>query len=204
MTLRTSFRAVGTSGRIVAFLIAAALTLLACGGDAKDLRDPPVTATSPSPTSSTTSTIAPAVFSISSPAFTVGGTLPGVYTCDAGVSPPLAWAAIPPDTVELALTITEASERPVHWIVTGLEPTSSGIAENTVPLNATEGPNSDGDFDYWPPCPPVDTTAQLDFTLYALAEPSALTPEMTPQEALDHLNTLPGTRTVTVVSVVGS
>jgi phosphatidylethanolamine-binding protein (PEBP) family uncharacterized protein len=196
---------VGRALDIVLVTVAAVALVAAagCGSDGKTLRDPPPGATSPAPTSTTTSTTAPAVFAVSSPAFAMGGVLPGVYTCDAGVSPPLQWGAIPPNTVELALTITTTTDRPVHWIVTGLPPTSTGIAEATVPLEGIEGPNSDGDFGYWPPCPAVGTTQQLDITLYALEQPSMLTPEMTPDEAIGHIAAIPGTRTVTVASVTG-
>jgi phosphatidylethanolamine-binding protein (PEBP) family uncharacterized protein len=192
---------------LVAGLVGAAI-LGACGTSGTELRDPPPGATAPRPTTTTTSTstpIAPAVFSVNSSAFTPGGALPGNYTCDAGVSPPLSWSAIPPATVELALTITNpVDDRPVHWIVAGIDPTSTGIQEDTVPLNAVEGPNSDGDFGWWAPCPPVGETVTLDITLYALEEPSALTPEMTPPEALEHLGTVPGTRTVSTVTVTGT
>lgn len=185
--------------------LAATVVFGACGSSGTELRDPPPGATSPRPTTSTSSTITPAVFSVNSPAFLPGGALPGNYICDAGVSPPLSWAAVPPATVELALTITDpVGDRPVHWIVTGIDPTATGIEEDTVPLDAVEGPNSDNDFGWWPPCPPVGETVTLDITLYALEEPSGLTPEMTPQEALAHLSAVPGTRTVTTVTVTGT
>jgi phosphatidylethanolamine-binding protein (PEBP) family uncharacterized protein len=178
--------------------------LVACGSSGTELRDPPEGVTSPAPTSTTTSTTAaPAVFTISSPRFTLGGPMPDTYTCaGANVSPPLVWVNVPPDTAELAVTITslEGETEIVHWMVAGIEPTAISIDEDSIPLSAIEGPNSAGDFGWDGPCPASGETLDITITLHALSEPSALTPDMTAAEALDHLNGLPAVRTVTTAT----
>ena len=47
------------------------------------------------------------LFTLTSPAFANGGSIPSVYTrCDGkDVSPPLAWSGIPPATKSLALIV---------------------------------------------------------------------------------------------------
>src|SRR3989440_8044754 len=79
-------------------------------------------------------------FSLSSPAFKEGPTIPGKYTCDgADVSPPLGWSGAPPGTVTLAL-IADDPDAPagtwVHWVLYNLPGTVSHLPEN-VPKTET-------------------------------------------------------------------
>jgi phosphatidylethanolamine-binding protein (PEBP) family uncharacterized protein len=188
--------------------VAIALALTACGSSGTELRDPPMGVTSPRPTSSTTTstTAAPPVFTVSSPAFAFGAPLPDAYTCVGDdISPPLVWTAIPAGTVELAITITSIrdEEEQAHWILAGMPASTLDIPEDTVPLTAIEGPNSFGGFGWQGPCPETGETLEIDITLHALTAPSALTPEMTADEALAHLNGLPAVRTVATASSTG-
>jgi phosphatidylethanolamine-binding protein (PEBP) family uncharacterized protein len=159
-------------------------------------------ATAPAPTSSTTSTTAAPVFTVFSPAFPMAGEIPAPFTCNGeGTSPPITWVGLPPGTVELALTVTTPppsadGETIVHWIVAGLPASTVEIPPGTVPLDAIEGPNSDGGFGWLPPCVEGDAVNQVQFQLHALEEASALDPAMTAEEALNHLLSLPGTRTI--------
>jgi phosphatidylethanolamine-binding protein (PEBP) family uncharacterized protein len=180
-----------------------AVTAIACGSSGTELRDPPSGWTSPAPTSTTTSTTIP-FFAVTSPAFSLGGELPGQYTCD-GVSPPFGWSSVPADAVELVLTATSPAEDglDVHWIVGGLSPTGTGVDEGTVPLDAFEGPNSSGGFGWDAPCASPGETVTVEFTLAALTEESGLDPSMSAQEAIEHVVGLPATRAVATASVTG-
>jgi phosphatidylethanolamine-binding protein (PEBP) family uncharacterized protein len=189
--------------------LVASLALAACGSSGTELRDPPSGVTSPRPTTTTTSstTIAPAVFTVSSPAFAFGAPLPDSYTCAGDdISPPLVWTAVPAGTVELAVTVTSIrdEQEQAHWILAAMPASTLDIPENTVPLTAIEGPNSFGDFGWEGPCPGPGETLEIDITLHALTEPSALTPEMTADEALEHLNGLTAVRTVATATSTGA
>jgi phosphatidylethanolamine-binding protein (PEBP) family uncharacterized protein len=184
-------------------LAALVVTVDACGSSGTELRDPPSGWTSPAPTSTTTSTTIP-FFAVTSSAFSLGGELPGNYTCD-GVSPPMTWSSVPADAVELVLTATSPAEDglDVHWIVGGLSPTGAGIEEGTIPLDAFEGPNSSGGFGWEAPCASPGETLTVEFTLAALTEESGLDPSMSAREAIEHVAALPATRAVATATVTG-
>jgi phosphatidylethanolamine-binding protein (PEBP) family uncharacterized protein len=113
---------------------------------------------------------------------------------------------VPADAVELVLTATSPAEDglQVHWVIGGLAPTSTGIEEGTVPLDAFEGPNSAGGFGWDGPCPDEGETVTVEFTLAALLEPSGIDPSMSASEAVEHLVTLPATRAVATATVTGT
>jgi Raf kinase inhibitor-like YbhB/YbcL family protein len=82
---------------------------------------------------------------LSSPAFTDAGAVPRQYTCDgADLSPPLDWADLPPDTVELALLV-EDPDAPgttfVHWVMWAVSPTTKALPEGSIPPGARQGRN---------------------------------------------------------------
>jgi Raf kinase inhibitor-like YbhB/YbcL family protein len=108
------------------------------------------------------------VLTLTSSAFTAGGMIPSLYTCEGSdLSPPLAFAGVPAGTKSLALIIDDpdapdpqAPQRVwVHWVVYNLPPDASGLAENA----ATTGlpPGSAGGLNDWKktayggPCPPI-------------------------------------------------
>ncbi|MCR0981908.1 YbhB/YbcL family Raf kinase inhibitor-like protein [Roseomonas populi] len=80
----------------------------------------------------------PAVIEVSSPAFPGGGAIPALHTADGpGLSPPLAWAGVPPGTGALLLVVEDADSptpKPlVHAIVTGLPAGDGGLAAGDLP-----------------------------------------------------------------------
>ncbi len=120
----------------------------------------------------------PAEFTLTSPAFTGGGPIPGQYSCDGrDVSPPLAWSGVPAGTKTLLLTVTDPDARDfVHWVVWNLAPDLGGLAEGAsgaLPDGAPEGRNDFGRTGWGGPCPPSGTHRYV-FTLTALSSPLAL------------------------------
>jgi Raf kinase inhibitor-like YbhB/YbcL family protein len=115
---------------------------------------------------------------LTSPAFTPGGSIPAVYTCEGcDVSPPLAWSGVPDGTQSLALIVDDpdapdpaAPKRVwVHWVLYNLPPTSTGLAEAVghLPDGAGEGTNDWKRTGYGGPCPPIGRHRYF-FKLYAL------------------------------------
>ena len=96
----------------------------------------------------------------------------------ADVSPPLTWSGVPEGTFELAL-LCEDADAPkgafVHWLVTGIDPTSTSVEEGQVPAGGREWPNGFGNVGYTGPQPPIgDDPHRYFFRLYALAQPMDL------------------------------
>ena len=112
---------------------------------------------------------------LSSPAFAEAATVPRQYTCDgADLAPPLDWADLPPDTVELALLV-EDPDAPgatfVHWAMWSVSPTTKALPEGSIPPGARQGRNGFGSVGYRGPCPPKGRGAhRYVFTLFALSE----------------------------------
>jgi Raf kinase inhibitor-like YbhB/YbcL family protein len=120
-------------------------------------------------------TTAPSGITVTSTAFRDGGTIPRKYTCDGdGVSPPLAWKGVPPNTGALALVVDDPDAPKgtfTHWVLLDLEPTTTLIAEGHAGF--TQAKNSAGKAEYFGPCPPSGTH-HYRFTVYALSEATAL------------------------------
>ncbi|MEU9994642.1 YbhB/YbcL family Raf kinase inhibitor-like protein [Streptomyces sp. NPDC050848] len=94
------------------------------------------------------------------------------------VSPPLDWSGVPEGTVELVL-LCEDPDAPsgtfLHWLVTGIDPTASGVAEGQKPRAGLPWPNGFGKVGWGGPLPPSGHGAhRYVFRLYALSEPLAL------------------------------
>src|SRR2546429_2057897 len=121
-------------------------------------------------------------FSLSSPAFKEGATIPGKYTCDgADVSPSLGWSGAPPGTVAFAL-IADDPDAPagtwVHWVLYDLPAAAAQLSEN---VEKSDAPASLGgarqgrtDFrrvGYGGPGPPPRPAPPDFFKLYAPAAP---------------------------------
>lgn len=111
------------------------------------------------------------LMTITSPAFLEGQPIPKKYTCDdAGVNPPLAIAGVPAGARSLAL-ILDDPDAPgstwTHWVVWNIDPGTTSIAENSVPVGAMVGQASSGQNVYGGPCPPSGTHHYY-FHLYAL------------------------------------
>jgi Raf kinase inhibitor-like YbhB/YbcL family protein len=114
-----------------------------------------------------------------SPAFATGQPIPERYTCDGDeVSPPLAIQGAPTDAVELAVVVRDPdADGFVHWVVAGLPADTTGLAEGgPLPDGAVEAGNGFDEAGWAGPCPPEgDHTYEL--TVYALTEPSELSPD---------------------------
>ncbi len=125
------------------------------------------------------------VFSLSSPSFVAGGTIPARFTCvGEDVSPPLEWASVPEGAVELAIVVRDRSAGGfVHWIVTGIDPTVQGIGVGGVPEGAVEGRNDGGAVGWFGPCPPAGSTHTYELSIHALDAPLELAADLAPDDA---------------------
>ena len=103
---------------------------------------------------------------LTSPAFSPGGSIPAACTCEgANRSPPLAWSGIPAGTQSLALIVDDpdapdpAAPRMtwVHWVLYNLPPECTGLAEGiaVLPAGTLEGINDWKRTGYGGPCPPI-------------------------------------------------
>jgi Raf kinase inhibitor-like YbhB/YbcL family protein len=175
-----------------ALIVALALSMLGCGSNGRDLRQPEAGAVSP--TRSTPSTSAGSVaaspslnLTLKSRAFTAGGTIPAAYSCN-GESPDLAWTGVPAGTAELALAVVDPdADRFVHWMVTGIRANDGTIPAGRPPPEATVLPNGTGTAGWYGPCPPAGTQHSYNFILFALPEPSAIPAGTPPRDALEAL-----------------
>ena len=110
---------------------------------------------------------------VESSAFSEGDTVPIQLTCDGdNISPPLSWSEVPDDATELRVSLTDPdapSGTFTHWLVTGVDPSSTDVAQGMVPEGGTEQTNSFGDAGYGGPCPPPgDDPHRYVFTVEAL------------------------------------
>ena len=111
---------------------------------------------------------------VTSPVMAEGDQVPTRYTC-AGqdVAPPLAWSGTPPGTDELAV-IVDDPDAPggtfVHWVLFGLDPDLTALAEGRLPAGARQAANSAGSSGYKGPCPPPGRAHHYRFTVYALGQ----------------------------------
>jgi Raf kinase inhibitor-like YbhB/YbcL family protein len=104
-----------------------------------------------------------------------GLTHPAALTCDGdNISPPLGWSGVPAGTAEVALVVDDPDAPRgtyVHWIVVGLDPVNTTLAEATVPPGVRQVRNSAGKAAYTGPCPPGGPAHHYRFTIYALQRP---------------------------------
>ena len=109
---------------------------------------------------------------IRSSAFTEGGAVPERFTCDGDdLSAPLEWSGVPDGIAELRLIVTDPDAPGgtfTHWLVTGIDPSTSGVEEGSIPTGGTEQRNDFGDPRYGGPCPPPGRPHRYVFTVEAL------------------------------------
>lgn len=111
---------------------------------------------------------------VSSDAFDDGDLLPERCAHDReNVSPSLSWTGVPPRAVELTL-LCEDPDAPggtfAHWVVTGIDPSTTGVDEGSVPAGALEGINDFGEAGWSGPEPPIgDDAHRYVFTVIASA-----------------------------------
>jgi Raf kinase inhibitor-like YbhB/YbcL family protein len=148
-------RSVLTVPRSAAVLVA--ILPAACGGDADVAQEP----------------VEGGAVLVESSAFSEGDTLPIQFTCDAdNISPPLSWSGVPEDATELRISLRDPdapSGTFTHWLVAGIDPSSSDVSQGMVPAGGTEKMNSFGEAAYGGPCPPPgDDPHRYIFTVEAL------------------------------------
>lgn len=117
-------------------------------------------------------------FSLTSPEFAEGGSIPRRFTCDGdNVSPALSWRDAPPETANFALIVDDPDARGfVHWVTYNLTGSATGSLSEAVgssPDAPPQGRNGFGRIGYGGPCPPSGTHRYV-FTLYALSAPLEL------------------------------
>ncbi|WP_072391774.1 YbhB/YbcL family Raf kinase inhibitor-like protein [Hyphomicrobium sp. CS1GBMeth3] len=107
-------------------------------------------------------------FTLTSTAFTDGGTIPRKYTCEGNdISPPLVWRGVPDGTQSLVLIVDDPDApdpaKPqrvwVHWVLYNLPPDATGLAEDVgneaLPAGTEDGLNDWDRTGYGGPCPPI-------------------------------------------------
>ena len=116
------------------------------------------------------------------------------------LSPALEWSGVPEEAVELAV-LCEDPDAPsgsfTHWVLAGVQPAATGLADAGAPVPAVEGRNDFGEEGYGGPLPPVgDAPHRYVFEVYAAAAPLGLTGAPSAQElrrALDGKELASGT-----------
>jgi Raf kinase inhibitor-like YbhB/YbcL family protein len=159
--------------------VASCALLVGCTtDDGRDLRAPAPGQTAPTTTAST-AVQATELLTLSSPAFAEGQSIPARFTCDGtDASPPLDWNGAPAAAAELAIVVRDPDAGGfVHWVIAGLAPELTGIAEDAVPEGAVEGQNGFGRTGWAGPCPPAGSHT-YEFTLHVLSEPLGMQPDL--------------------------
>ncbi|MET9803896.1 YbhB/YbcL family Raf kinase inhibitor-like protein [Streptomyces sp. NPDC006368] len=116
---------------------------------------------------------------LSSAAFGDHETIPRRYTGEGeDISPPLTWSPAPDGAAELVLAC-EDPDAPngtfLHWLVTGIDPHSSGTEEGETPPGGREWPNGFGGTGWGGPLPPPGHGRhRYFFRLWAVSEPLPL------------------------------
>ena len=111
---------------------------------------------------------------LTSTAFANNSTLPIDYTCKGqGISPPLTISDVPEGAASLAIIMHDpdaiGGRDFLHWAVWNIPPTTSQIAEDSVPNGGVQGTNDYPNQIYGPACPPSGSGLHhYVFDLYAL------------------------------------
>lgn len=110
---------------------------------------------------------------ITSPIFDNNGLVPTPYTCNGlNINPPLEIHDVPKETKSFVLVVLDMSVTPspwIHWFVYNIPPSTTRIAEGSIPSGATEGYANGGKPGYEGPCPRYfKGTHRYLFSIYAL------------------------------------
>jgi Raf kinase inhibitor-like YbhB/YbcL family protein len=105
---------------------------------------------------------------LSSPAFTAGGEIPELFTCEGrDLSPALSWTGVPDEAKSLVLIVDDPDAPDplapkttwVHWVLYNLPPTAHGLPQavsaRELPAGTREGTNDWKRSGYGGPCPPI-------------------------------------------------
>ena len=124
---------------------------------------------------------------ISSPAFRQNDRIPATYACDGeNVSPPLHFGDVPEGAQSLALIVNDPDASRgdwVHWVVYGIDPSTTDIPKGTIPIGGIEGITDYRRTGYSGPCPPSGTHRYV-FRLYAMGRDLDFDSPPTKQELL--------------------
>lgn len=113
---------------------------------------------------------------LTSNAFEHGGKIPSKHTCDGeNVSPPLSISDVPSGAKSLALIMDDPDvpksvredQMWDHWIVFNIPPDLKEIEEGEEPRGGVHGLGTNGNEEYFGPCPP-DREHRYFLKLYAL------------------------------------
>ncbi len=130
---------------------------------------------------------------ISSPAFNNGDYIPAKYTSDGeNISPPLDFGGIGEEAKSIVMIMDDpdAATDPDgrgktfdHWILFNISPSTTSIAENSLPEGAIQGKNSLGQSSYIGPAPP-NGTHKYYFRLFELSDNLELDEGATKEQVL--------------------
>jgi Raf kinase inhibitor-like YbhB/YbcL family protein len=106
-----------------------------------------------------------------------GGAIDPRFTCTGqNAVPTLQWANVPPDAAELAIVVIDPDAGNfVHWVVAGISPGVTAIADGQLPAGAVQGLNGAGTLGWMGPCPPAGESHTYRFEVHALSKASGLT-----------------------------
>ena len=129
---------------------------------------------------------------IISTAFTEGGMIPKIYTCEGkDISPPLTWSNLPDGTKSIAL-INDDPDAPmgtwVYWVVYNIPSSETGLkggipSEKVLTNGTKQGTTDFRRVGYGGPCPP-SSTHRYFFKIYALDIMLELEPGVTKGQLL--------------------
>jgi Raf kinase inhibitor-like YbhB/YbcL family protein len=150
----------------------------------------PITPAPPPATSTSAASTPPTTLTVTSPAFTEGGTIPAIYTCaGAGQMPAIAWSGDLRGAAAIAVFVDDP-DAPigtfVHLIVLDLPATASSLGA-TLPAGARYGLNGAGRPGWTPPCPPSGTH-HYRFSVYGLSAATGLGDGATATAARDAIS----------------
>lgn len=105
-----------------------------------------------------------------------GAVIPDRHTCTADdVAPALSWSPAPTGTVEIAVTLVDQDAPEfVHWVMSGIDPFATALAEGAVPEFAITSTNSNDTLGYAGPCPPAGEQHTYVLTLHFLDQVTEL------------------------------
>ena len=124
-------------------------------------------------------------FTLTSPAFAAGATIPDQYTCKGpDSSPALEWSNAPAKTASFALVMDDPDAPAgdwVHWVLWDVPASKQALAENVAKTEqladgSHQGRNSFDRTGYNGPCPPPGQTHRYFFRLYALDNKPTIAP----------------------------
>ncbi len=128
--------------------------------------------------------------SISSTAFSPGGSIETRYTCDGeGISPPLQWQGVPKSAKELYLLAADIGGGPnvaVQWAV-AMPASTSSLPAGSLPPGAVAGVNSAGKIGWAGVCGSKGKVQHVSFLMYALSKKLGLQSGFNPAQVRSEL-----------------